>query len=305
LASDRNIGPRGRRETRGRPTLRRMVVEQLTGPVAFHAEGPVWSESWGGLRWVDMQAGDILALAPDGTVTRTHVGEVAAVVRPRTTGGAVIGVERGFVLEGPDGALTRLPELWADAGVRMNEGGCDPEGRFYCGSMAKDEAPGAGTLFRLDADLSVHTVLEGVSVSNGLEWSPDGRLAYYDDTPTQQVAVFDHDAERGLTGRRTLVTIAEEDGSPDGLTVDAEGGIWVALYGGGAVRRYTPEGRLDAVVEVPVTNVTACTFGGPRLEQLFITTTQEGVDTDAEPAAGSVFQCTPGVAGRPVRPFAG
>ena len=117
-------------------------VEQLTGPVAFHAEGPVWSPSWGGLRWVDMLAGDVLTMGLDGTgaaggaISRRHVGAVAAALRPRRGGGAVIAVERGFVLEDVDGELNPLPDLWADPGVRMNEGGCDPDGRFYCGSMA-------------------------------------------------------------------------------------------------------------------------------------------------------------------------
>jgi sugar lactone lactonase YvrE len=113
-----------------------MKAEQVTPPVAYHGEGPVWSELWGGLRWVDMLAGDVLSLRSDGSVDRTHVGTVAGAVRPRSRGGAVIGVERGFALEGSDGELTVLPELWADPGVRMNEGGCDPDGRFYCGSMA-------------------------------------------------------------------------------------------------------------------------------------------------------------------------
>jgi sugar lactone lactonase YvrE len=135
-------------------------AEQVTGPVAHHGEGPVWSERWGGLRWVDMLAGDILHLGADGTVERRHVGAVAAALRPRTRGGAVIGVERGFTLEEPDGTLTPLAELWTHTRVRMNEGGCDPDGRFYCGSMAYDKAPGAGALYRLDPDRSTRVVLE-------------------------------------------------------------------------------------------------------------------------------------------------
>ena len=119
-----------------------MNVEQVTPPLAYHAEGPVWSERWGGLRWVDMLAGDVLALAPDGGVSRRHVGSIAAALRPRRQGGAVIGVERGFALEEPDGALTQLEKLWGDESVRMNEGACDPDGRFYCGSMAYDKRPG-------------------------------------------------------------------------------------------------------------------------------------------------------------------
>lgn len=281
-----------------------MRAEQITDPVAYHGEGPVWSERWsGGLRWVDMLAGDILSFGPRGGVNRRHVGSVAAVVRPRAGGGSVIGVERGFALEDADGTVTTLPELWASPEVRMNEGGCDPDGRFYCGSMAYDQTRGAASLYRLDVGGDVQVVLDEVTVSNGLEWSPDGSLAYYNDTDTHQVAVFDYDPERGLSDRRVLVEMG--DGRPDGLTVDAEGGVWVALAGGGAVHRYTSDGRLDGVVEVPTSKTTACTFGGQSLDQLFITTSQENVDVEAEPLAGALFVVDPGVRGLPVREFAG
>jgi sugar lactone lactonase YvrE len=279
-------------------------AEQVTDPIAHHAEGPVWSDGWGGLRWVDMLAGDILTLAADGTVRRRHVGRVAAALRPRRGGGAVVAVERGFVLEDADGTLTALEPVWSDPGVRMNEGGCDPDGRFWCGSMAYDQAPGAAALYRLDPDGSVRTVLEGVTISNGLEWSPDGSLAYYDDTATHRVDVFDYDRDAGLTGRRPFVRLPD-DGNPDGLTVDAEGGVWVALYGSGVVHRYTADGALDVVVEVPAAQVTACTFGGPRLDQLFVTTSREGLAPGDDPLAGALFRADVGVAGRPVREFAG
>ncbi|MPY91568.1 MAG: SMP-30/gluconolactonase/LRE family protein [Acidimicrobiia bacterium] len=282
-----------------------MRAEQVTEPVAHHAEGPVWSERWGGLRWVDMFAGDVLTLAADGAVERRNVGRVAAAVRPRRRGGAVIGVERGFVLEGADGALTPLGELWADPGVRMNDGGCDPHGRFYCGSMAYDQRSGAGALYRLDPDGSVRVVLDGVTISNGLDWSPDGSRAYYNDTPTGRVAVLDYDEATGLTGQRPFVELPPGAGGPDGLTVDREGGVWVALFGGGAVRRYTPAGVLDEVVEVPARQVTACTFGGPRLDQLFITTSRQGLGPGQGPAAGSLFVAAVGAVGLPVREFAG
>jgi len=279
-------------------------AEQLTGPVAFHAEGPVWSARWGGLQWVDMLAGDVLSLADDGGVRRRHVGRVAAALRPRRSGGAVIAVERGFVLEDADGMLTPLDPVWSDEGVRMNEGGCDPDGRFWCGSMAYDQRPGAAALYRLDPDGTVHTVLDGVTISNGLEWSPDGSRAYYDDTATHRVDVFDYDRDTGLTGRRPFVVLPD-DGNPDGLTVDAEGGVWVALFGSGAVHRYSPDGVLDQVVELPTPQVTACTFGGPDLDQLFITTSREGMAPGDDPLAGCLFRAEVGVSGLPVREFAG
>ena len=251
-----------------------------------------------------MLAGDVLSLSADGGVRRRHVGSVAAALRPRRGGGAVIGVERGFALEDPVGSLTLLPGLWSGDDVRMNEGGCDPDGRFYCGSMAYDQRPGAASLYRLDADLTVHVVLDGVTVSNGLEWSPDGSHAYYNDTATHRISVFDYDPESGLTGRRTFTEIPD-GGRPDGLTVDSEGGVWTAISNRGAVHRYAPDGRLDEVVEVPARKVTACTFGGTQLNELFITTSREGVPDGEDPLAGSLFRASPQVVGRPVREFSG
>jgi sugar lactone lactonase YvrE len=279
-------------------------AEQVTDPVAYHAEGPVWSDRWGGLQWVDMLAGDVLSLGEDGAVRRRHVGGIAAALRPRIGGGAVIAVERGFALEDDDGTLSPLEPVWSDPGVRMNEGGCDPDGRFWCGSMAYDQRPGGAALYRLDPDGAVHAMLAGVTVSNGLDWSPDGSLAYYDDTATHRVDVFDYVPGAGLTNRRPFVQLGERD-LPDGLTVDADGGVWVALNGGGAVHRYTPTGVLDAVVEVPAAQVTACTFGGPRLDQLFITTSRENLAPGDDPLAGALFRADIGVTGLPAREFAG
>ena len=282
-----------------------MRADQLTDPITFHGEGPVYSPAWGGLRLVDMFAGDVLTVAEDGTVTRRHVDAIAAALRPRTGGGAVIAVERGFVLEDADGALTRLTEVWADSTVRMNDGGAAPDGSFYCGSMGYDQRTGAGSLYRLAPDGSVSLAHSGVTISNGLEWSPDGALAYYNDTPTGRIGVFDWSPDTGLTGLRAFAQIPEADGYPDGLTVDSTGGVWVALYAGGAVRRYSPEGVLDAVIEVAAGRVTACTFGGADLTRLFITTSREDLAPGEDPLAGSIFTATPGVAGLPVTTFAG
>jgi sugar lactone lactonase YvrE len=277
------------------------TAEQITAPIAYHAEGPVWVNR---LHWVDMLAGDVLSLGSDGTVDRRHVGSVVAALRPRASGGFVYAVERGFALDDGIGTPVRtLPDLWASPAVRMNEGGCDPDGRFYCGSMAYALTPGAASLYRLDPGGGVETVLGDLTISNGLEWSPDGRLAYYVDSATGRIDVLDYEADRGLTNRRPFVAV--EAGAPDGLTVDAEGGIWVAIWGGGAVHRYTPEGALSEVIEIPATQVTACTFGGEHLDELFITTSREGLPAGEEPAAGALFHVRPGVSGLPVRPFAG
>ena len=280
-------------------------AEQVTGPVAWHGEGPCWHDDWG-LAYVDMLQGDVLRLDADsGEVSRYHVGSVAAVVRPRRRGGAVVAVERGFALidPGTDPADARyLGDLWSDTSIRMNEGGCDPDGRFYCGTMAYDQTPGAGTVYRLDPDGSTHTVLTGVTVSNGFGFSPDGGTAYYVDTPTQYVDAFDYSSRDGLTGRRHVIAV---DGRPDGLTVDAEGHLWVALFGGGAVLRYRPDGHLEDRVELPVTQVTACALGGPDRRTLYITTSKQGVDDEAQPEAGALFAAEVDVPGLPTLPYAG
>lgn len=279
-----------------------MQAEQITDPITYHGEGPVWSPSWGGLRWVDMLAGDVLTLR-DESVDRMNVGTVAAAVRPREGGGAVSGVERGFALEAPDGTITHLPEVWSDPSIRMNEGGCDPEGRFWCGSMAYDQTPGAASIYRLDPDGNVDVMLRDVTVSNGIEWSPDGSRVYYNDTATFQVAIFDYSPKSGLSNRRVFADLG--DGRPDGLTVDSEGSVWVAVANGGQVRRYLSDGTLDEVVEVPAQKTTACTLGGDDLTRLFITTSQENIDTSTDPLAGALFAVDVGVPGLPVREFAG
>ncbi|MCM3885590.1 SMP-30/gluconolactonase/LRE family protein [Frankia sp. R82] len=315
-----------------------------------HGEGPLWVPAWGGLHLVDLLAGDVLALdARTGAVERHHLGTIAATVRPRTNGGAVVALERGFALldpplphvprpdtPPPDDGLAAgpapgatsaagmiagspfrsgavgsvswrvLPSLWPAArGLRMNDGGCDPDGRFYCGSMAYDETPGAGSLHRLDPDATTTVVLGGVTISNGLAWSPDGTRAYYVDTPTSRIDVFDYDPAGGLTGRRPFAVVPQGPGQPDGLAVDADGGVWTALWGGGAVCRFTGSGSLDQVIELPVPRTTACAFGGPDLGTLYVTTSRLATDTDRHPGAGAIFAIDAGVRGLPALPFAG
>jgi sugar lactone lactonase YvrE len=281
-------------------------AEQIPGTECYHGEGPCWAEEWGGLRWVDMLSGDVLSLDQHGGVTRTHVGEVAAVIRPRASGGAVLALKDSFaVTDGDLGQLRTVASIELEPGVRLNEGGCDPDGRFYCGSMATDESPQAGTLYRLDPGGAVRPVLGKVSISNGFDFSPDGRCAYYVDTPDQGIDIFDYSAATGLANRRRWVDVPFEAGRPDGLTVDAEGGVWLALMEGSAVHRYAPSGVLDAVISLPVSQVTACTFGGTGLDTLYVTTSQIGADTKAQPASGALFAVQPGVRGRPARAFAG
>ena len=168
-----------------------------------------------------------------------------------------------------------------------------------------DGPPGRGTVYRLATDHTVTEAFSGTTVSNGLAWTVDGTGAYYCDTPTQRVDRFDFDTERGLHNRRPFATIDASDGSPDGLCIDAEDGVWVALWEGGAVRHYTADGELADVLPVPPSKVTACTFGGPDLDQLFITTSRQGEATPSAPSAGAIFRADVGVRGVPVRPYAG
>lgn len=282
------------------------AAEQLTDPHAAHGEGPVWWPAWGGLAWVDMLAGDILALDGAGAVTRWAVGPVAAAFRPRREGGVVVATEHEFVLADAFGGPTRaVATVLDDPGIRFNDGGCDPAGAFWCGTMAYDEGTGRGELFRLAPDGTVARVLAGVTISNGLAWTADGARAYYNDTPTGRVDVFDAEPDGELHGRRPFVTVDPADGFPDGLTVDADGRVWVALWGGSAVHCYGPDGTLLERVELPVPKVTACTFGGDALDELFVTTSRQGEPAGAHPAAGAVFRYRPGVRGLPAATFAG
>ena len=278
-------------------------AEQLTDPLAYHAEGPCWSSTWGGLRWVDMLAGDLLTLRDDGTVDRLHVGTVAAFVRPRAGGGYVVGLERGIALaDGPDDVPVPRPELWSDPGVRMNEGGCDPAGNLYAGSMAYDQAPDSATLYRITPAGEVNVVLSHVTVSNGIDFSPDGTLAYYNDTETGRTDVFSVVGSL-LTDRRPFHG-GGGGGRPDGLCVDSAGNVWVALNGAGRVRCYSPDAQVLTEIALPARLTTACTLGGPDSRDLFVTTSREELD-DPEPEAGAVFRVRVDVPGRPVLPYGG
>lgn len=291
-----------------------MRAVQHTDPVAFHAEGPVWwpddgSAVAGTLRWVDMTRGRVLTETVSGIVSADVGSPIAAVLRPRVSGGAIVATERG--LSTTDDAelngLTALASVLEGPAARLNEGGCSPSGTLFVGSMRYDQARGGAALFELAADGSVRTVRDDVTVSNGIDWSPDGAHAYYNDTPSRRTTVYSWDPETGLHDPRPLFSLDEDDeaGGPDGLCVDSAGNVWTAIYGGSRVECLDPAGRLLEVVELPVANATACTFGGPRLDRLFITTTRENVPAGEQPEAGAIFVAEPGISGLPVRPFAG
>ncbi|MDO4901806.1 SMP-30/gluconolactonase/LRE family protein [Actinomyces sp.] len=290
-----------------------MRAQRITDTIAYHAEGPCWWEATGRLRFVDMLAGTVIELddAADSGHRRLPVGSpVAAVIRPRVDGGAIVATERGISLSRREDLsdLTPAAELFADPAVRTNEGGCDPDGRFWIGTMPYAKTPGGATMYRWDGPGSEPlTAWGGATICNGLGFSPDGGTAYWTDTPTGTVVAMEYrptGADRGgLTDPRPLVSIDPVDGHPDGLCVDADGGVWVALNGGAAVRRYTADGALDAVVELPVRQVTACAFGGADYTTLYITTSRENLPDDVEPAAGSIFAAEPGVKGLAPLPF--
>lgn len=282
-----------------------MRASNVTGPVAHHAEGPVWAAAWGGLRWVDGTAGDLLTLRDD-RVLRQHIDdEYLAFARPRRGGGFVaIGARTLYLADEADGEARAVAHLLDDPTIRMNDGCCDPNGRLLIGSMAYDASPGAAELRQYDADLSSRTVLSGVTVSNGIGFTADGRHAYYADTATQRIDVFDF-VDGALVDRRLFVEIPAGHGAPDGLSVAADGTVWVALWGGSAVQGYDSTGALIERIEVPVPQASACTFGGDDLSTLFITTSAQDLASDHGTEAGSVFSVDLGVRGLPVLPFAG
>lgn len=288
--------------------------EVLDSRVCELGEGPMWDARTNEIFWVDILNGAAHALAPATGATRTLTPArlVGAILPRRNPGdGWLVSLEHGPALLGEAGAVRPLG-TWTEADgaapeipVRCNDAKCDPRGRCLLGTMAHGGDPGCGSLYRLEPGSPLERVLAGVTISNGLAWSADARTLYYVDTGTRRVDAFDYDLETGgLSGRRPVVHVPEEAGMPDGMTIDAEGCLWVALWGGGAVRRYTPEGELDAVIELPTPQVTSCVFAGPELDLLVITTARLGLGAE-ERTAGRTFAVTPGVTGTATLPYGG
>ena len=286
-------------------------VELVVDGHAVVGEGPIWDPDSHALVWVDILGPTVHWFRPsDGRTQSVRLDLPVGAVAVRRSGGLVLAMEDGFWLRDDDGASRRVASVEADdPDTRMNDGKCDSRGRFWAGTLSNAGRQDAGGLYRLDPDLSVTRVLAGVTTSNGLGWSPDDRTFYYIDLPTQAIDVFDYAPETGaISRRRHLVEIPPADGLPDGMTVDAEGFIWVALWGGWAVRRYAPDGALDRIIRLPVSQVTSCAFGGDDLQDLYITTAAMGlsdVDLAAQPGAGGLFRCRPGVLGMPPNQFHG
>ncbi|WP_210589363.1 SMP-30/gluconolactonase/LRE family protein [Streptomyces sp. GESEQ-35] len=250
-------------------------------------EGPTWDTDGRRLLWIDILGARLHTYEPlSGRRTIRALDQHIGAVKPRTGGGLVLNLRDGVALLDPDDTFRWLHHEPVP-GRRANDAAVAPDGSLWAGTMRYDEAPGGGTLTRLTDDGSAETVLDDVAVSNGTGWSPDARLMYYIDSPTRRVDIFDHEDGR-IANRRPFVDIEDGAGFPDGLTVDADGCVWVALWDGGAVRRYTPTGDLDRVIPLPTPRITACTFGGPDLTDLYITTARVGLKTP-HPMAGSLL----------------
>jgi sugar lactone lactonase YvrE len=293
---------------RARPEAAELTAVACSPALAEHAEGPFWDARTGRLGWVDILAGRLWSSDYDGaelvSPRRLEIDRPLGAAVPAEAGGWLLAAGAGFAHLSEDGRLTEIATVADAERVRMNDGKCDPAGRFWAGTMGHEAEPGAGAFFRLGRDGEVRTVLPEVTISNGLDWSPDHRTMYYIDTGTGRVDAFDYDAAGGeVTGRRPVVSPAG-GGAPDGMCVDDEGCLWVAMWEGSRVCRYDPDGRLLATVGLPVTNVTSCCFGGPDRSTLFITTSRIGLDTP-EPDAGRVFRVAAGVGGPPAAPYRG
>jgi sugar lactone lactonase YvrE len=256
-------------------------------------EGPTWDVGTGTLIWIDIMGSEVHRFRPGtGTDQVTPLPQHVGAAKPRTNGGLVLNLRDGIGLLEPGGDLRWLV-YWARDGMRGNDAGVDPAGRLWAGTMRYDQATGGGFLARVEPTGRSTVVLPSVSISNGVGWSPDEQRMYYVDTPTRRVDVFDYDTATGsATNRRLFAEFAPDGGVPDGLCVDAAGGVWVADNGGGQVRRYTDAGELDQVIEVPAKQVTACCFGGDDYSDLYVTTGREHfteADAEAQPLAGCLF----------------
>ncbi len=270
---------------------------ELALPYAELGEGPHWDIATQSLYWVDIPAQRVHRMDGAGAHRSWEVGLPVGAVVPRASGGLCVAAGNGFYgLDLDTGEVTEIAQAKGLPDTRMNDGKCDRAGRFYAGSMDKDEGPGRGSFYRLDVDGTVTTLFDGVGISNGVGWSPDDQLMYYIDSHAYRVDVMDYDVTTGQMGERRPFVAPLGSGAsvPDGLTVDAEGGVWAAVWGGGVIQRYDASGQLSAVVRLPAAHVTSAAFGGQELDQLYITTA-------AGPgrSAGALFTCPAGVQGLP------
>ena len=297
--------------------VRAAIVAEPVGDVtAVLGEGPYWVPEDSCLLWVDIPAGLLhRTRVPSGQTVTTDLGSVSAAFPAH--GGAILHVGGNQVVvreparggapgaPGSSGEWTTRAIAQAPArdGVRFNDASVDPAGRLWVGSMDAEEAKPLGELYRLDAGGVLTAVVSGVTVSNGLGWSPDSSRLYYADSPTRRVDVFDYDQATGEAySRRVFADLSDAAGVPDGLTVDLDGYVWVAMWDGGALRRFAPSGELDAVVPVPVARPTSLAFGGNGMAELYVTTASFNLtpaQREAQPLAGRLLRLVPGPVGLP------
>lgn len=282
-------------------------VELAFEATAAVGEGPLWDEALGRLLWVDIPAGELHSWSPtDGAEEVKRTGTLLGAVAVRASGGLVAAVADGFATLARDGAATVLAPVSGAPRLRMNDAKCDPAGRFWGGSTALTAVAGAGALHCWDGRSS-WTAWEGMTLPNGLGWSPDGTVIYVADSGDGVVWSAPFDVETGTLGRRApLIEIAPAEGVPDGLCVDADGCLWMALWGGGEVRRLAPDGRLLERVAMPVSQPSSCAIapGGT----LYVTSARAGLGAAAlarEPLAGSLFAAAVGCEPVPVATFSG
>ncbi|MEU8675035.1 SMP-30/gluconolactonase/LRE family protein [Streptomyces sp. NPDC048560] len=278
-------------------------VEIAVREQAALGEGPTWDAAADRLIWVDILGSRVHTYTP-GTGRRTvmateqHVGAA----KPRAGGGLVVNLRDGIGLYDADGAFSWLVHEPVP-GRRGNDAAVAPDGALWAGTMLYDEDETGGSLTRVTGDGTAQDALGVVGCSNGTGWSPDGRHMYYIDSATRRIDILDFLGNRAVY-RRPFATIEPGAGLPDGLTVDAEGAVWVALWDGGAVRRYTPDGRLDRTFVLPVRRPTACAFGGPGLRDLYVSTARTGL-VAPHPLSGSLLVLPDVGRGLPGTAFAG
>ena len=284
-------------------------AERFTRPFAYHGEGPFWDSRTNRLLCMDVLASAVVAIDSLGGLRRYPTpGRAATVIRRRMHGGFVIATEHGLVTADDELAtFGQLAEVIHDPAVRTNDGGCDPLGGFVIGTMSYYGKPNGGAVYRVTPDQRVAELLAPVSISNGVQWSADGARVFYIDTPTLRVDVFDVDPQTATwSERRTHISIDVAQGLPDGMAIDEEDGLWIALWGGGAVNHYDRTGRLVEMIGVPgVTQVSSCAFGGEDRSVLFITTSRKDLPAGHEPEAGAVFSIQTAVRGAVQAEFAG
>ena len=292
--------------------MKTLTADCVLDAKAVLGEGPVWRAETQDLVWVDIESARVCCFNPATGENQTwDVGEKPGLAVPTKQGDLILGTSVGFVrLDLASGVLSPIIDPEQDLpNNRFNDGKVDPEGRLWAGTMGLDEAPNVGSLYRLNRNLSTDKLFDQVSISNGMAWTSDQKTFYYIDSPTRRVDVFDCDMAGGtVSDRRTAFELPEGMGYPDGMSIDNEGMLWVALWQGWGVARFAPGGALLAKVEVPVECVTSCCFGGENWDELYITTSSRDLDETGraeQPLAGGLFRCRPGVSGPPTNLFLG